>query len=153
MARSQAQYLRFFSGSTTYDRWQNYYINTTVTWASSTWGWLPFDADGLVDGQTGDEGGLSVTLPATPLVVAEVEQALRNAWLVELSMYEFDTLSGNDSPQSGQVLIGSTVGELVGADGGFTSIKLQLGSSLAPVGAQVPPRTCTTRLVGAPCKL
>jgi hypothetical protein len=42
---------------------------------------------------------------------------------------------------------------VVGAGGAFESLRLELGSSLAPVGAQVPPRTFTTRLIGAPCKL
>ncbi len=46
-----------------------------------------------------------------------------------------------------------TLSELVGAGGGFESITLELGSSLSPIGAQVPPRTFSTRLVGVPCRL
>jgi hypothetical protein len=153
MARAQAQYLSFSSGTTVYDRWQNYYVNSTVVWDGATWAWLPFDADGFVEGQTGDEGGLTVTLPATALVMIEVDAALRGAWLAELSVYEFDLLNGDTAPQAEQELVASFIGEVVGAGGGFESIKLELGSGLAPVGAQVPPRTCTTRLVGVPCKL
>jgi hypothetical protein len=70
-------------------------------------------------------------------------------------MYEFDTLAEGaaSGPVAVQDLIASYVGEVVGASGTFESISLELGSSLSPVGAQVPPRTFTTRLVGAPCKL
>jgi hypothetical protein len=82
-----------------------------------------------------------------------VEDALRNARLVELSMYEFDTLDGNTTPQADQDLIASYVGEVVGAGGPFESISLELGSSLSPVGAQVPPRKFTSRLIGVPVKL
>jgi hypothetical protein len=153
MARGQSQYLRIFDNGGTLQRWQNYYINSTVTYDSASWAYVGFDVDGFTAGQTGDEGGVSVTLPATAFVIDTVEDALRNARLVELSMYEFDTLDGNDAPQAGQELIASYVGEVVGAGGPFESISLELGSSLSPVGAQVPPRKYTSRLIGVPVKL
>jgi len=153
MARGQSQYLRIFDTGGTYQRWQNYYVNSTVTFDSATWAFLGFDVDGFTAGQTGDEGGISVTLPATAFIIATVEDALRNARLVELTMYEFDTLLGNDVPQAAQVEIASYVGEVVGAGGPFESITLELGSSLSPVGAQVPPRKYTSRLIGVPVKL
>lgn len=153
MARGQAQYLRIFDDGGTLQRWQNYYVNTSVTWDGATWAYQPFDADGFTIGQTGDEGGVSVSIPATAFVVDAVEDAIRNARLVGLTMYEFDTLLGNATPQAGQVEIASYVGEVVGGGGPFELISLELGSSLSPVGAQVPPRKFTSRLVGVPCKL
>ena len=153
MARGQSQYLRIFDEAGTYHRWQNYYVNATVVSGGASWAFLPFDLDGFTAGQTGDEGGVSVTLPATALVVDVVGDALRNARLVELTMYEFDTLQGNNAPQSDQDLIASYVGEVVAAGGPFESVNLELGSSLSPVGAQVPPRKFTSRLIGVPCKL
>jgi hypothetical protein len=153
MARGQSQYLRVFDDAGTYQRWQNYYVNSTVTYDSQSWAFLGFDVDGFTAGQTGDEGGVSVTLPATAFIIDTVEDALRNARLVELQMFEFDTLDGNDAPQDGQQLIASYVGEVVGAGGPFESISLELGSSLSPVGAQVPPRKYTSRLIGVPVKL
>ena len=153
MARGQSQYLRIFDNGGTYQRWQNYYINSTVTYDTASWAFLGFDVDGFTAGQTGDEGGVSVTLPATAFIIDTVEDALRNARLCELQMFEFDTLDGNDAPQAGQELIASYVGEVVGAGGPFESISLELGSSLSPVGAQVPPRKFTSRLIGVPVKL
>jgi hypothetical protein len=153
MARAQAQYLRIFSGSTTYQRWQSYYVNTSVSYGSAVWAYQPFDADGITAGEVQSESSISVTLPATTNVMEVVLQALDEARLAELRLYEFDTLLGNTTPQPGQTLIASYLGEVVGVSGGFTSIQMQLGSSLSPVGAQVPPRTFSTRLIGAPCKL
>jgi hypothetical protein len=153
MARGQSQYLRIFSGSTTYQRWQAYYVNTSVTWESASWSYQPFDADGITAGEVQSESSISVTLPATTNVMEVVLQALDEARLAELRLYEFDTILGNSTPQAGQTLIASYLGEVVGVSGGFTSIQMQLGSSLSPVGAQVPPRTFSTRLIGAPCKL
>jgi hypothetical protein len=153
MARGQSQFLRIFSGSTTYQRWQAYYVNTSVTWESAAWSYQPFDADGITAGEVQSESSISVTLPATTNVMEVVLQALDEARLAELRLYEFDTIQGNSTPQAGQTLIASYLGEVVGVSGGFTSIQMQLGSSLSPVGAQVPPRTFSTRLIGAPCKL
>jgi hypothetical protein len=153
MARGQSQYLRIFSGTTTYQRWQSYYVNTSVTWESASWSYQPFDADGITAGEVQSESSISVTLPATTNVMEVVLQALDEARLAELRLYEFDTILGNSTPQTGQTLIASYLGEVVGVSGSFTSIQMQLGSSLSPVGAQVPPRTFSTRLIGAPCKL
>ena len=153
MARGQSQFLRIFSGSTTYQRWQAYYVNTSVTWESASWSYQPFDADGITAGEVQSESSISITLPATTNVMEVVLQALNEARLAELQIYEFDTLLGNSTPQAGQTLIASYLGEVVGVSGGFTSIQMRLGSSLSPVGAQVPPRTFSTRLIGAPCKL
>ena len=153
MARGQSQYLRIFSGATTYQRWQSYYVNTSVSYGGAVWSYQPFDADGITAGEVQSESSISVTLPATTNVMEVVFQALNEARLVELQVYEFDTILGNSTPQTGQTLIASYLGEVVGVSGGFTSIQMQLGSSLSPVGAQVPPRTFSTRLIGAPCKL
>jgi len=153
MARGQSQFLRIFSGSTTYQRWQAYYVNTSVTWESASWSYQPFDADGITAGEVQSETSISITLPATTNVMEVVLQALNEARLAELRIYEFDTLLGNSTPQAAQTLIASYLGEVVGVSGGFTSIQMQLGSSLSPVGAQVPPRKFTTTLIGAPCQI
>lgn len=153
MARAQSQFLRIFSGGTTYNRWQSYYVNTSVSYESAVWAYQPFDADGITAGDVESEASISVTMPATTNVIEAVITALDQARLVELRLYEFDTLLGNSTPQADQTLIATYIGEVVNALGSFTSITMELGSSLAPVGAQVPPRKFNTRLVGAPCKL
>lgn len=137
----------------TYARWQSYYVYSTVTWQSAQWQYQPFDADGITSGQTGDESGITITLPATSVVMDQVVPALREARLIELLLYQFDSIGGDSTPQTGQVLVAQFNGELVSASGGFTSIALQVGSSLSPVGAQIPPRTFTTRLIGKGCRL
>ena len=153
MARGQSQYLRIFSGAATYQRWQSYYVNTSVTWEGASWAYQEFDADGITAGEVQSEASISVRLPATTNVIEAALKALEEARLAELRMYEFDTLLGNSSPQAGQRLIASYLGEVVGVQGSLTSLQLNLGSSVSPVGAKIPPRTYSTRLVGAPCKL
>jgi len=153
MDRGQSQYLRIFSGNTTYQRWQSYYVNSSVTWEGASWAYQDFDADGITAGEVQSEASISVTLPATTNVMEVVLQALNEARLAELRLYEFDAILGNSTPQAGQTLIASYLGEVVGVSGGFTQITMELGSSISPVGAQVPPRKFTTKLIGAPCQL
>lgn len=152
MARAQSHYLRIFSGSFTYQRWQSYYVGEAVTWENALWGYEPFDIDGITVGEVQSESSISVTLPATTSIIESVSAALEESRLAELRIYEFDTTLGA-GPQASQALIASYVGEVVGVRGSFTSIVMELGSSLSPIGAQVPPRTFTTQLIGSPCKL
>jgi hypothetical protein len=151
--RGQSQYLRILDDSTTYVRWQNYYVNQTVSLSSASWSYFPFVVNGLAAGSTESEGDLTVDIPATATAVSIFEAALANGRLCEIKMYEFDSRLSQAAPQASQVLIASVLGEIVSVGGSFVSLTVRLGSSLAPVGAQVPPRKYNTILVGAPLRL
>jgi hypothetical protein len=154
MARAQAQYLRIYdSTGVTHQRWQSYYVNTSVTWSTASWQYVAFAADGFTAGISGDETDISVTAPATTTLIAAFESAINNGRLVDLSIYQFDTLLGNATPQAAQELVAAFTGQVIGGVGGLTNIAIQLGSALSPVGAQVPPRKLTTQLIGRGCKL
>lgn len=147
--RAQSQYLRIYdSGGTTYQRWQSYYANTSVTWSGAKWLYVPFMADGITAGISGDESNVAVTAAATSMVLDAFETAIREGRLVDLSIYQFDMQQGNDSPQAAQELVAAYTGQVVGGGGSLTSLTLQLGSALAPVGAQIPPRKFTTAIMG-----
>ena len=151
-SRGQAQYLRIFEGATTYLRWQGFYVGQSVTWDTQQWNYYPFVANGLIGGSSGSDSGVSISVPATAAAVEIFETALYENRLIELKVYEFNTLLSQAEPQAGQLLIGSFVGEVTGISGSFSALEIQLGSSLAPVGAQAPPRKFTSLLVGAPLR-
>lgn len=154
MARAQSQYLRIYDiAGTTYQRWQSYYANTSVTWASAQWLYVPFIADGLTAGISGDESSISITAPANTIVMDAFELAIRAGRMVDLSIYQFDAESNNDTPLSTQELIAQFTGQVVGGSGGLTSITIQLGNALSPVGAQIPPRKFTSSMIGKGAKL
>ena len=154
MARAQSQYLRIYDDAgVTYQRWQSYYANTTVTYASSSWAFVPFMAEGFTEGISGDESSITISAPAISLVVDAFEAAIMRGHMVELKTYQFDLLLGNDLPQASQSLIATYVGQVVGGSGGLTSVTLQLGSAISPVGAQIPPRVFTTAIMGVGCRL
>jgi hypothetical protein len=150
--RGQAQYLRIFSGSTTYQRWQGFYVGQTITLESQQWRYYPFVANGLIGGNAGNDEGVTVTVPATSTAVELFEEALSLNQLVEVRVFEFDTRLTQAQPQTTQQLIGTFIGEVLNISGTFSSIDVALGSGLASIGAQAPPRTFTSALIGAPLR-
>jgi hypothetical protein len=74
--------------------------------------------------------------------------AIRDGRLVDLNIYQFDSSADNNTPQAGQELVAAYTGQVVGGNGGLTSLTIQLGSALSPVGAQVPPRKLTVAIMG-----
>lgn len=154
MARALAEYLRIFDeGGTSHHYWQGYYIDATVNVNSQNWQYVQFTGGGYTSGLSGDETNMVISAAATTLVNDAFEEAIANGYLIELSVYEFDTLFGNDQPQLGQELLQRIYGQAVGGSATIASIELQIGSALSPVGAQMPPRTYSTALVGTGCLL
>jgi phage-related protein len=147
--RAQSQYLRIYdSGGTTYQRWQSYYANTSVTWQGAKWLYVPFTADGLTSGISGDETSITITTAATSMVLDAFNAAMREGRLVDLSIYQFDAEIDNITPQATQTLVSGFTGQVVGGSGTLTSMTILLGTALSPVGAQVPPRVFTTNIMG-----
>lgn len=152
--RGQAQYLRVYaSGGADYQLWQNFYVNQNVTVSSKSYSFFPFTCDGITETSALGGRSIQVKFPATSLAVNAFQDASRLKYLCELNVYEFDTRLGVASPQSGQILIASFVGYVSRMNGSFTALRVELGSTLAPIGAQIPPLTATNALVGVPIQI
>lgn len=149
----QSQFLRIFDADETYQRWQSYYRRQTVEWESEDWEWTPFTSGGITAGLSGDEGSVTITVPAIPRVINAFQAALNLGRLVELRTYQFDPLDGDQQPQTEQLMVSIFVGQVVGGGESLTELTFTLGSALTPIGAQIPPRTLTTRLIGKGCRL
>lgn len=146
---SQSQFLRVYTtDGVTLHRWQSYYANSTWQYAGAEWAYLPFEASGITAGQTGDESGVTITLPAVPVVVDAIEQAIVDAHLWELAIYQF-----TPGREQQQILVETFTGEIVTAVATLGAMRIDLGSTLSPVGAQIPPRTLTSNLMGKGCRL
>jgi hypothetical protein len=149
MARATIQYLRIFTtDSVTLHRWQRYSSERTIVWNGDRWIYVKFTADGFTAGVSGDETNVTVTAPATPLVQQAFEDAMFNGYFVEMMLYQFNSEFSNIVPVDSQTLIGRYVGQVVGGIMRATTMTLQLGTALSPVGAQFPPRTLTTAIMG-----
>lgn len=154
MARAQSQYLRIYDSSgVTYARWQSYYVNTNVTWDTVPWIYIPFEADGITEGSSGEEAAINITAPATSVVTSNFEAGIREGRLAELRLYQFEQPLGDTSPPADQQLVTTFNGQIVGGSSSLTRMTIQLGSALSPIGVQVPPRKLTTAMIGLGCKL
>jgi hypothetical protein len=133
----------------TTNKWQSYFRET----APDGFVFAELRTGGIVATQEGDQAEMTVTLPATPLIVAAVEDAISAGRLVQVQFWEFDSSLGDESPNGSEVVISQFLGEVIGGSSDFYSITMRLGSSLSSVGAQVPPRRFTTKIIGTPCRL
>ncbi len=153
MSTAQAAFLELGDGfGTTFARWQSYAIDQIVSWDSQPWAYQQLDWAGITSGQAvGDQA--SITLPAVPSVLQLTERARAGAWVATLRVIQWDEELSSTPPASGYVLAASCVGQVIGANGSLTQITWKLGSALAPIGSQFPPRTAITALIGVPCRL
>ena len=153
MATGQAAFVEIGDGfGVVFARWQSYWIDTVVSWSSRQWSYQQLDWAGVTSGQAvGDQATL--ILPSVPSVLAMTERALAGPWVATLSVIQFDEALASSGPPATTVLAASCVGEVIGASATLTQMTWKLGSALAPIGAQFPPRTAITALIGVPCRL
>ena len=152
--RGQAQYLRIYtSGGADHKLWQNFYVNTNVTLSSKVYSYFPFEWNGVGESSALSGQTVSIRMPATSSAISCFETAFKNQQLCLVSTYEFDSRLGVDVPQSSQTLIAEFLGYVASMNGSFTELTVELGSTLTPIGAQIPSRTATNELVGVPIQL
>lgn len=133
---------------------QNYYQQATITIDSVDYQLLPFDVGELASTQSADTSAVTITLPALTSVVAAVEAGLAAGWLANLRIFRFEAATAPDTPPASQTVLLDFIGEINGGNSNFeSSITVEIGSALAPLGSQVPPRLFTSALVGVPCRL
>jgi len=149
----QAAFVQLSDGfGTTFARWQSYWLDQVVTWDAKAWAYQQFDWAGITSGQAvGDQA--SLTLPATPSVISFSEAARAGAWVVQLQVIQFDEAAAGSSPPAAYNLVANCVGQVIGVGGSLTQLTWKLGSALAPLGAQFPPTSAITPLIGVPCRL
>lgn len=177
MALAQAQLL--VAGAM---KFQSYWVNQTVDIQFNYppfdvhyfCDFLPFDSGVIVTTNTGDSETLDVDLPASASIIGLVEKAMRDRQMWTVWIFQFEALSkGTLQPTGGEwngrelyeggivsldppgdlTLLAAFSGYIQEASIQGTTIAVQLGSTLSPVGSQVPPRKFTTARVGAPMRL
>jgi len=154
MATGQAAFASIGDGfGTIFARWQSYWIDAITSWDSQSWTYQQLDWAGVTSGQAMGEQA-TLTLPAVPSILDMTERALAGPWVVSLRVIQFDEeAASSTAPPATYTLAASCVGEVISASAGLTTMTWKLGSALSPVGAQFPPRTGTTPLIGVPCRL
>lgn len=171
MARAQAQTVRIYEPGQLQNAQplayhQSYWQTKSVLIDGAAASFQPFSTGVIVSTNTGDNQTLGVTFPATSYWVRQVEEATVSRRIFEVSIYELNGLDAeilerNDSgpevyfepTQIVMNLLSRFFGEIVDASSNRVELSVNLGSSLSPVGAQVPPRKFVSSLVGTPLRL
>ena len=138
-----AQFLEIKNGSTRIVAYQNYWPGQTV----NGYAHYPFRTGGIVADSSGGQSTFTIQLPATHEAVNLLENGLTNGHLARVQIYQFDPPTDNSFP-SVRELVAQYDGEIIRGTAGQTEVTLVLGSSLDPIGAQIPPRKYTSNLVG-----
>lgn len=151
--RSQAQYLRIYSGNTNYQLLQSYYSNSSITLGGLTYEYCPFNCDGLIQSTASGGNAISLTIPATEKNIDIFTLCISRERLIELKVYEFDSRLSQVTPESSQTLIVSFLGLATNISGDFNTLSIDIDSSLSAVGVFAPPRKFTNFLIGNPIKI
>tara|TARA_B100001094_G_scaffold333115_1_gene408710 strand:- start:3547 stop:3993 length:447 start_codon:yes stop_codon:yes gene_type:complete len=144
--------LRVFSGATTYVRWQNYYVNTSLSFLSQTWEFFPFEFGGISESAAPGGNELTISVPATSTVISAFSEAQASLSLCEVTLYEFSAYDSQSVAPTTYTVVASHLGQVLDLGGSFIDLQIGLGTVLSPVGSQVPPRTYSTSLIGSPLR-
>ena len=84
MTTAIGAFIRFYSGSTTHGRWQNFFVDKTV----NNHVYTSFDISDVLMNRTADEGGVTITMAATSQRLSFFEAAIGGEYLAEIVIYE-----------------------------------------------------------------
>ena len=153
--RSQVALIRFHDGfDVTYEAWQSFWLDESVVIDGRIYRYQRFTWSGTTSGGIA-ANGVSVMVPNTPLIRLLLEKAMAKSYQVTFQVHQFDdTLTmGQFVDLNGSALVAECAFEVIGASGTMTELTIKLGAALSSIGAQFPPRTANTRLIGVPCVL
>lgn len=170
MALAQAQLLSIGSAIAYQSYWVNSLVYVTEGAANRLYRFLTFDSGVIVTTNTGDNQTLNVILPATAEMFGLVDSSIAQRSVWQVSIVEFEAMENQTPGAAGAVVDGRQTydagaigtefqllsrfyGEVIAANSDTVNLNVQLGSSLSPVGSQVPPRKFSTLRVGAPLRL
>ena len=124
-------------------RYQNFFSQGQVTFASNTYQLLPFNYQGAQKTKGGDNISSQLLLPANPLTLNFVQEAVNLNWTVEVETYQL-----TDTYAPGTKL-GHEFWMVTGLGYSTQAVELQLSNALDAVGAQAPNARITYEMVGA----
>jgi len=124
-------------------RFQNFFIAQTITYESNQYGFLPFGFSGVTVNRTGDNTDASLLLPNNALSRNWAVEALNGRWLAQLDVVILDP----DDATSFNRLHRYT-GMIASGSWREVELSLTLNTVLDAVGADVPQRRLTQRLIG-----
>ena len=136
-------FVTFTSPAGTPQYYQNFSTEGTVPFKGQNWQLLPFVYRGAQKSKSGDNISSQLLLPANPLTLSWVQDAVNGGWSVKVETYQ---LTNTYAPG---VLLGNELWIATGLGYNTQAVELQLSNALDAVGAQAPNARITYEMVGA----
>lgn len=127
---------------TVFHRYQNYFVNETVSFGGQSYGFAPFQVEGTISTLGGDNGMVQVLFPNIEIVLRLVQQGNGN----RLSRLKLTTVWLNEALRPTKSYEEYYIG--IGAAFSETTVELRFRSAMDSVGSQFPARKLSRNLVG-----
>lgn len=145
MITATAIFIRFYdSANVDQARWQNFFVDNTV----DGYVFRSFNSSDMLMNRTADEGGLTITMPATSDYLSFFSKAIEEAYLADIVLYEMEVTSGMPTDLTTASIVGRFVGEVIAMETNLTKLAVELGTAMDAVSGEIPGRRITTSLVG-----
>lgn len=138
-------FIRVKPGTTVLYHFQNFYIGDAKDYEGEKYIFIPFGFSGVTINRTGDGLDASLVFPNNNLSKTWVSEAVESRWIIEVDVLAFDPDTINPSAAD---RVHTYTGQVTGGRHDQTSVQVALGTVLDAVGADVPMRTLTNKLVG-----
>lgn len=137
-------FVTFTDNGVVRQRFQNFFISETITYASNQYGFLPFGFSGVTINKTGDNTDASLILPNNTLSRNWAVEALDKRWLAHVLVMLMDPDDRTSFTQLHQYY-----GMVSNGSWKEAELSLTLNTVLDAVGAEVPQRRLTQKLIGS----
>lgn len=133
------QFLDLKAQNSTVFRWQNFWVKETV----SGYSFVPFGFSGLTTNRQGDNIDATLVFPNNQLSRQWALSSIQGKWLAEVKVILF-----NPANKAEQNTLFTYVGQISNGAWDETGINIRLNTVIDAVGAEVPSRRLTQKLVG-----
>lgn len=145
METAIAVILKFYKDGVNHAFWQNFWVNETIGPATQ-FAFVNFNVGDILMNRTADEGGITMSLPATKAHLNFLETAIANEYLCWVQVIEMPV--GATYDVAAGTLVAQFVGEVVSMQTDLTTIEVELGAAMDAISGDIPGRKITTSLVG-----
>jgi len=144
MEYAVGNFLHFLPDDGTTYRFQNFFINETITYQGNSFGFIPFGFSGVTINRTGDNTEATLVFPNNDLSRRWAIDAVQNYWLARVQVMLLDPDDRTSFTQMHEYY-----GRIAQGRWDEASLNLTLNTVLDGVGADVPVRRLTQKLIGA----
>ena len=143
MQTAIAALLKFYKGNVDHAFWQNFWVGESVNGMQ----FVSFDVSEVMMNRSADEGGVTLTIPATNAHLQLIDTAIADEYLCQIQIVEMPADVGAFDVNS-STLIAQFVGEVLAMQTDLTQIEVEIGTAMDAISGDIPGRKITTSLVG-----